>query len=81
MEKRVADFFAAYLEQMPESVREGTIRRMAFSRDRTSLAVEVDFSRLVPFGDIRAFAEVLKANVRLLFISSAIVLTVYTLLH
>ena len=65
MEKRVADFFAAYLEQMPESVREGTIRRMAFSRDRTSLAVEVDFSRLVPFGDIRAFAEVLKANLGL----------------
>ncbi len=65
MEKRVADFFAAYIGSIPESVCDGTIRRLAFSRDKTSIAVEVDFSYIVPFCDIRAFADVLKTNLGL----------------
>ena len=65
MEKTVSEFFAAYAANMPESVGEGVIRRMAFSRDKTSLAVELDFSRLVPFADIRAFSEALKSGLGL----------------
>ena len=65
MEKTVLSFFNAYADLLPESVKSGVIRRMAFSRDRTSLAVEVDFSSLVSFEDIRAFSEVLRAQLSL----------------
>ena len=65
MEKTVGSFFAAYESDLPESVADGVIRRLAFSRDRTSLAIEVDFSHLVPFDDVKAFADVLKRRLSL----------------
>lgn len=66
MEKSVAEFFAAYMDSLPAIVADGKIRRMAFSRDKTSLAVEVDFDRLVPFNDIKAFSDVLKKQLALI---------------
>ncbi len=65
MDKTVGEFFAAYSDSLPEPVLGGQIRRMAFSRDNTSLAVEVDFSRLIPFDSIKTFAEVLRQNLGL----------------
>ena len=50
---------------IPESLSDGIIGRMAFSRDKTSLAVELSLSRLVPFDDIRAFCDALKSQLGL----------------
>ena len=60
MEKLVAEFFAAYIDDIPKNVAQGTIRRMAFSRDRTALALEIDFTELIPFSDLKAFASAIK---------------------
>ena len=65
MEKKLAVFFEAYADGIPAGIAEGVIRRMVFSRDRTSLAVEVDFSSLVSSDDLHEFAALLKKNLNL----------------
>ncbi len=60
MDKTIAEFFAAYIDSIPETLHDGKIRRLGFSRDRTALALEIDFDSLVPFFDLRAFANVMK---------------------
>lgn len=65
MEKRVSDFFAAYIDDLPQNVLDGIIQRLVFSRDKTSLAVEVAFPHLVGFDDLKAFAVPLKRGLNL----------------
>ncbi len=65
MEKKLSVFFGAYASELPASVGEGEFRKMVFSRDRTMLVIEADFSALVPFEDLRAFAAVLKRYLNL----------------
>lgn len=61
MEKTIAEFFSSYLSEIPSSLHGGSVRRLAFSRDKTALALEIDFTGLVSFSDLRKFASVIKA--------------------
>lgn len=60
MDKTVAEFFAAYINDIPKGLLDGTIRRLAFSRDKTALALEIDFPSLVKYSDLKAFSQALK---------------------
>lgn len=64
-EKTVAEFFGAYKGITPDSMADGEIKRFAFSKDNTSMAVEVGFKRIIPMADMRAFADSLKLNLGL----------------
>lgn len=60
MNKTVAEFFAAYYDDIPKGLLRGTVRRLAFSRDKTALALELDFADLVSYSDLKAFAAAIK---------------------
>ncbi len=58
--KTVSEFFGAYDNIIPESIADGVILRMGFSQDKTSMAVEIQFSRIVSSEDLKLFANNLK---------------------
>lgn len=58
--ERLAEFFGAYDNNIPESMAQGQIMRMAFSNDKTVMAIEIKFSQLVPPADMKAFADTFK---------------------
>lgn len=58
--QRLADFFGAYDNIIPASMADGEILRMAFSNDKTVMAIEIKFNRLVPHQDLKDFADTFK---------------------
>lgn len=58
--KRLRDFFDAYVNDIPSTMLDGEILRMAFSNDRTVMALEIKFPRLVPPADLKQFADTFK---------------------
>lgn len=69
--KTVAEFFGAYGNITPDSIAGGELLRFGFSKDNTSMAVEIRFGMIVPMEDIKLFAERLKSvlGLREVFIS------------
>ena len=59
--KTVAEFFSAYQNIIPETCADGEILRFGFSRDNTSMAIEVRFSTIISMEDLKHFAAGLKS--------------------
>lgn len=59
--KTVAEFFSAYQNIIPETCADGEILRFGFSRDNTSMAIEVRFSTVISMEDLKRFAAGLKS--------------------
>lgn len=59
--KTVAEFFSAYLNIIPETCADGEILRFGFSKDNTSMAIEIKFSRVISLEDLKRFAVGLKS--------------------
>ncbi len=58
--KTVSEFFGAYDNIIPESIADGVVLRMGFSKDKSSMAVEIKFSQIVSGDDLKEFASNLK---------------------
>ena len=58
--KTVAEFFGAYINLIPAELHCGQILRMAFSQDKTSMAIEIKFDRLISTDSLKEFAANLK---------------------
>ncbi|MCD7822911.1 MAG: PolC-type DNA polymerase III [Oscillospiraceae bacterium] len=58
--RTVGDFFSAYGNIIPESIKSGEIQRLGFSKDHTKVAVVVKFSCFVTSADLEAFEYGLK---------------------
>ncbi len=58
--ERVADFFSAYDNLIPESMADGVILRIAFSKDNSVMAVEIKFPQVISGDDLKLFASNLK---------------------
>ncbi len=58
--KTVGEFFSAYGNIIPESIKSGEIQRLGFSKDHTKVAVVVKFSCAVTSADLEAFEYGLK---------------------
>lgn len=58
--KTVSEFFGAYDNIIPETIADGFILRMGFSKDKTSMAIEIQFSHIVSSDDLKQFASNLK---------------------
>lgn len=59
--RTVAEFFSSYDNIIPESLADGEITRLGFSKDSTSIGVEVKLKRIVSLADLKSFAAGLKA--------------------
>ncbi len=58
--KTVGEFFSAYGNIIPESIKSGEIQKLGFSKDHTKVAVVVKFSCAVTSADLEAFEFGLK---------------------
>ena len=63
--KTVSEFFSAYDNLIPANVADGVILRMGFSQDKTSMALEIKFDRVIPPQDLKELATNLKPVLRL----------------
>ncbi len=61
--KTVAEFFGSdnLYSSIPDSVLDSDILRFGFSKDNNSMAVELKPKKIVPVGDLKAFASELKS--------------------
>ncbi|MCD8005742.1 MAG: PolC-type DNA polymerase III [Oscillospiraceae bacterium] len=58
--KTVGEFFSAYGNIIPESIKSGEIQKLGFSKDHTKVAVVVKFSCYITSADLEAFEYGLK---------------------
>lgn len=65
MDSTIGEFFAAYTESIPDGLADAHLKRIAFSRDKTAIALELEPKALVPFSAIKAFAASLKRPLNL----------------
>lgn len=54
---KVSKLFGNFEEFIPPSMADGEILKIVFSRDKTIMAIEIQFDKIIPVSEFRLFAE------------------------